>query len=131
MGAVIHVAFNRIHGQLVVARTSSLILLAQPLRTTIQYAVCLSHDILQVNICILVMRRSSVGVGAGQIDSKGCAGSFFSEKVPDDWMGLFLQESNHPIFELELLPVLVALCVWEEESNTARVYSTWIRRQQG
>ena len=60
MGAVIHVAFNRIHGQLVAARTSSLILLAQPLRTTIQYAVCLSHDILQVNICILVMRRSWV-----------------------------------------------------------------------
>lgn len=70
------------------------------------------------------MRRSSVGVGAVQTDPKGCVCSFFSEKVPDDWMGLFLQESNHPVFELELLPVLVALCVWEEEfkhSEAARV----------
>ena len=78
-------------------------------------------------------------VGAVQIDPKGCACSFFSEKVPDDWMGL-LQESNHPVFELELLPVLVALCVWEEEfkhsqsvfyleTEAARVHSLMDQRR--
>ena len=30
-------------------------------------------------------------------------------------MSIFLQESRHPVFELELLPVMVALFVWESQ----------------
>ena len=53
-------------------------------------------------------------VGAVLINSDGQAISFFSEKVPDVWMSQFMQESKHPVFELELLPIVVALCVWEK-----------------
>jgi ribonuclease HI len=52
-------------------------------------------------------------VGAVLINSDGLAVSFFSEKVPETWMSQFLQESKHPVFELELLPIVAALYVWE------------------
>ena len=38
---------------------------------------------------------------------------FLSEKVPVAWMDHFLQSSNHPIYELELLPVWISLVEWE------------------
>ena len=38
---------------------------------------------------------------------------YFSETVPEDWMEAFLEDSAHPIFELEVLPVLCSLFAWE------------------
>ncbi|CAE6923228.1 dnajb6-b [Symbiodinium sp. CCMP2592] len=38
--------------------------------------------------------------------------SFFSEQVPQDIMKILLSNSQNPIFELELLPVLVAYRLW-------------------
>ena len=52
-------------------------------------------------------------IGAVLVDSEGHAVSYFSELVPEDWMGIFLEKSNHPVFELELLPLTVALHAWE------------------
>ena len=49
------------------------------------------------------------------VNDAGQAVSFFSEQVPKQWMDIFLAESRHPVFELELLPVTVALHVWETE----------------
>ena len=54
-------------------------------------------------------------IGAVLVNDAGQAVSFFSEQVPKQWMDIFLAESKHPVFELELLPVTVALHVWEKE----------------
>ena len=47
----------------------------------------------------------------------------FSEQVPELVMEGFLKSSNHPIFELELLPIWCALCLWENwVSNSQYVF---------
>ena len=45
----------------------------------------------------------------------------FSEVVPDEVMNQLLEESKHPIYELEILPVLVAAVVWGECFRNAQV----------
>ena len=47
------------------------------------------------------------------ISPSGTAVEYISERVPDSWMAKFLSISTHPIFELELLPVWIALVEWE------------------
>ena len=39
----------------------------------------------------------------------------FGERVPAEWMTFLMGESSHPIFELELLPVLVSLITWRSK----------------
>ena len=53
-------------------------------------------------------------IGAVLVNSDGQAVSYFSELVPKDWMSIFMEMSNHPVFELELLPLTVALHAWED-----------------
>ena len=53
-------------------------------------------------------------IGAVLVSPMGTVFRYFSEVVPQDWMNLFLKDSRHPIFELELLPVWCSLCLWEE-----------------
>lgn len=52
-------------------------------------------------------------MGAVLISPHGAPISFFSETVPESVMDFFLTKSSHPIFELELLPVVVACQLWE------------------
>ena len=52
-------------------------------------------------------------IGAVLISPCGIACEFFAEIVPTSWMDSFLKGSQHPIFELELLPVWIALHEWE------------------
>ena len=52
-------------------------------------------------------------VGAVLFGQDGRPVEFFSEKMDDEWMNFLLEGSSHPVFELELLPVLVALQVWK------------------
>ena len=57
---------------------------------------------------------SKVGsVVAVLVSPCGIAREFFAEIVPKSWVDSFLQVSKHPIFELELLPVWIALMEWE------------------
>eukprot|EP00435_Cladocopium_sp_Y103_P072807 s378_g41.t1 len=56
-------------------------------------------------------------MGAVLIDPGGGVARFFSEKVPDSFMRELLQTSKHPIFELELLPVLCAAQIWSSFLN--------------
>ena len=57
--------------------------------------------------------ENKIGViGAVLVSPSGRPVEYFSEKLPDSLMDLFLQDSNHPIFELELLPVLAAVLLW-------------------
>ena len=51
-------------------------------------------------------------VGGILYNNDGEAEAFFSERVPQLILDLFLQHSSHPIFEVELLAVLVAAHVW-------------------
>ena len=58
--------------------------------------------------------KEKVGtIGAVLINPAGRVHRFLSEQVPELVMKNFLESSNHPIFELELLPIWCALCVWE------------------
>jgi hypothetical protein len=69
-------------------------------------------------------------IGAVLIDPGGVAVKFISETVPDQWMAKFLSLSTHPFFELELLPVWIALVEWEGHLAGAQCVFTWIMRQQ-
>ena len=51
-------------------------------------------------------------VGGILYNINGEAEAFFSERVQQLILDLFLQRSSHPIFEVELLAVLVAAHVW-------------------
>lgn len=52
-------------------------------------------------------------VGAVLISPCGVPVEFIADEVPLDWMKLFLEGSDHPIYELELLPVSISLVEWE------------------
>eukprot|EP00435_Cladocopium_sp_Y103_P028367 s3494_g7.t1 len=56
-------------------------------------------------------------IGAVLIDPAGGVARFFSEKVPEFFMQELLNTSKHPIFELELLPVLCAAQLWASFLN--------------
>ena len=56
-------------------------------------------------------------IGGVLVNPSGVAIEFFGSLVPDYIMNAFLSEAKHPIFELELLPVLVALCTWKKYLN--------------
>ena len=53
-------------------------------------------------------------IGGVSYAPSGFAFSCFGEVVPDSVMDQLLQFSRNPIFELELLPILVALLLWKE-----------------
>ena len=59
-------------------------------------------------------------IGAVLINPSGIAVEFISERVPDSWMAKFLSISTHPIFELELLLVWIALIEWEGHLSGAQ-----------
>ena len=62
-------------------------------------------------------------VGGILYNSDGVAEAFFSEKVPQLILNMFLQHSSHPIFEVELLATLVAAHVWASAiANTYVVF---------
>lgn len=53
------------------------------------------------------------GVGGVLINEWGVASNFFSGAAPQEVMDTLLEFSTHPIFELELLPVLVSIYIWK------------------
>lgn len=58
---------------------------------------------------------SSIGtLGGLLVNPDGKVVSYFSESVPHHIMRLLLLDSKHPIFELELLPVLVSMLLWRQ-----------------
>ena len=62
-------------------------------------------------------------VGGILYNGEGVAEAFFSEKVPQLVLDMFLQHSSHPIFEVELLAVLVAAHTWGQAiANTYAVF---------
>jgi len=51
-------------------------------------------------------------VGGVRIDKTGRCYQHFSSEVPTDFMRVAMEDSSNPIYELELLPLYVALCLW-------------------
>ena len=46
------------------------------------------------------------------VDQWGQSREFFGLAVPQTLLDQFMEESDHPIYELELLPVVVAIRLW-------------------
>ncbi len=57
-------------------------------------------------------QEASGGVGGVLMDPKGKVVKHFSSGVPKDVMNLHLKNSENPIYELELVPVLIAIRLW-------------------
>ena len=53
-------------------------------------------------------------VGAMLVNPLGQAISVFGDNLPSELQHLFYGESKHPIYETELLPVLISVLVWGE-----------------
>ena len=46
---------------------------------------------------------------------------FFGGEAPSDLMGLLLKRSKNPIYELEVMPVLVAILLWGQQFSGSEV----------
>ena len=67
-------------------------------------------------------------VGGVLIGLKGHLVSFFSGVVPEPLRNVLLRDSENPIFELELLPVLLAYILWGRWCKSARVIFTQTKK---
>ena len=56
----------------------------------------------------------SASIGGVLVDPGGTVVQFFGEQVNSSLLADFESASNHPIYELEVLPVLVATAVWAD-----------------
>jgi hypothetical protein len=61
------------------------------------------------------------GVGGVLVNPLGQVVSFFGGVVPEDIMQCLLQKSKNPIYELEVLPVLISIWLWEGKINLSQV----------
>lgn len=59
-------------------------------------------------------------IGGVLVNPRGFVCSHFSEQVPDELMLFLLNESQNPIYELELLPAVVSLWMWGEKLDGAQ-----------
>ena len=60
-------------------------------------------------------------IGGVIVDKAGRCYQHFSCEVPTDFMRVALSESSNPIYELELLPIYVAICIWGQLMQSAHV----------
>ena len=51
-------------------------------------------------------------VGGVLINPLGCAVAMFGDVLPKQFEKMFYRESAHPIYEVELLPILIAFTLW-------------------
>jgi len=61
------------------------------------------------------------GIGGVLVSPYGALQQFFGAGVPEDLMALFLSRSKNPIYELEVMPVLVAAMLWGPQCVRAQV----------
>ena len=61
------------------------------------------------------------GVGGVLVDPLGRIVSFFGGAVPENIMRCLLQKSKNPIYELEVLPVLLSIWLWKDKLNLSQV----------
>ena len=61
------------------------------------------------------------GVGGVLVNPSGILAMFFSDQVPTDLMSKLSRDSLNPIYELELLPILLALVLWKQYIGDSQV----------
>ena len=60
-------------------------------------------------------------VGGVLIGPSGHAAYTFGSELPSSLQELFYANSKHPIYEIELLPVLISVCLWGETLGNSQV----------
>ena len=65
------------------------------------------------------LEDSYAGLGGILYDSLGSPLAFFSGTVPEDVLSALRKQSSHPIYEVELLAVWVAMTLWESALSDA------------
>ena len=60
-------------------------------------------------------------IGGLIVHPQGKVVGFFGEELPKTLTDQFTSESNHPIYELELFPVLISLALWSQHIGGAHV----------
>jgi len=60
-------------------------------------------------------------VGAVLVDEEGLVVECFGLELQDSLKEDFLKDSKHPIYELEVFPVLLALRIWQQRLNNCQV----------
>ena len=53
-------------------------------------------------------------IGGLLVDQWGHSREYFGLAIPQTLLAQFMEESDHPIYELELLPVVVAIRLWSQ-----------------
>ena len=64
---------------------------------------------------------ASGGVGGVLMNPSGEVCQHFSSAVPEEVMSLLLESSENPIYELELIPVLIAIILWGDFFSNSQV----------
>ena len=65
--------------------------------------------------------ENRASIGGVLIGPSGSAYGFFGGELPDEVQEFFYRESRHPIYEVELLPVLIAVTVWKEVLQSCQI----------
>ena len=65
--------------------------------------------------------ESRASVGAVLVNPAGRATFTFGGELPSSLEEVFYQESKHPIYEVELLPILITLILWGEQFSGSQV----------
>ena len=65
--------------------------------------------------------ENKASMGAVLIGPAGNAYGYFGGEFPEELQAHFYRESKHPIYEVELLPALVAIIVWKEVLQSCQV----------
>ena len=65
--------------------------------------------------------ESRASVGAVLVDPAGRAAFTFEGELPLSLEDFFYKESKHPIYEVELLPILITLMLWGEQFRGSQV----------
>ena len=60
-------------------------------------------------------------IGGVLVNPLGVVSRFFGGEAPSDLMHLLLQGSKNPIYELEVMPVLVAISLWGRQCQNSQV----------
>ena len=70
-------------------------------------------------------------IGAVLVDKNGLVVECFGLEIQESLREEFLKDSKHPIYELEVLPVLLALRTWQQRPNHCQVVFTWTTMRPG
>ena len=95
------------------------VLMAPPLKIT---PTCLLTWVVFTDGACEGPEGNKVGsIGGVLIDPLGVLTQFFGGEVPTDLMSQLLKRSKNPIYELEVMPVLVAVWLWGQQLRNSQV----------